>query len=236
MAVSATVHGFTLERFGPVTSTQDLLRARVAAGEDVSLVAARAREQTAGRGRRGTPWDSTAGGSYQSLGLPAACVSPLLPLALGIGVAEALTRAGAATLVKWPNDLVSASRKLGGILVEVVSGVPVVGIGVNVGNAVPPQAAALVGWDVDVVGDLVLEGVARGVDLLKAGATEVVPRFAAVDWLRDRSVMIVGATGAGTGLGVDDQGRLKLAGPTGEVMTFGSGHVESVDGVRWGTP
>jgi BirA family biotin operon repressor/biotin-[acetyl-CoA-carboxylase] ligase len=227
-------HGFKVEHLGMVASTQDVLRGRVTAGLDVTAVAVRAREQSAGRGRRGSSWTSLAGGSYQSVGLPTESVSELLALALGIGIADELTAAGAATVVKWPNDLVLGGRKLGGIIVEVVAGVPIAGIGVNVANDVPRGAASLRGWDVDGVGDLVLTGVERGLNLCKGGTAVVAERFATVDWLRGKSVVVAGTAAAGIGQGVDAKGRLRLVRPDGEVMVFTSGHVVSVDGVRWG--
>lgn len=155
-------------------------------------------------------------------------------MTLAVGVAEELTAAGAVTVVKWPNDLVLAGRKLGGIIVEVVSGVPIAGLGVNVGNDVPARAAALRGWDVDAVGDLVLAGVERGLELVDRGAAAVVERFAAVDWLRGKLVVVSGASNPGIGMGVDADGRLLLAGLEGGTFSVARGHVESVDGVRWG--
>ncbi len=230
------VNGFTVEGLGSVASTQDVLRARVAAGVDVTFTAVRAVEQTAGRGRRGSAWSSGVGGSYQSVGLPTSSVSPLLTVALGVGVAEELTAAGALTMVKWPNDLVLGGRKLGGIIVEVVSGVPIAGIGVNVLNDVPTWAASLRGWDVRVVGDLVLAGVERGLELMAGGPAHVSARFRDVDWLRGRSVLVAEASSAATGSGIDEDGRLLLSAPTGEVIALASAHVESVDGVPWGAP
>ena len=107
-----------------------------------------ARAQTAGRGRRGHTWDSTAGNLLLSIvvrpnvnpakysGLAAVC---------GLAVLKTLERQGLATEIdlKWPNDLVTRGRKLGGILVEAArdnEGKPfaVCGIGVNV-NYTPQE-------------------------------------------------------------------------------------------------
>src|SRR5690606_25722679 len=63
---------------------------------------------------------------------------PSLTLAAGAGIADGLDAAGIEGVgLKWPNDLVSGGRKLGGILVDVAgeSRGPlhvVVGVGVNV--------------------------------------------------------------------------------------------------------
>ena len=107
-----------------------------------------ARTQTAGRGRRGHKWDSTAGNLLLSIVLRPR-VDPAkysgLAAVSGLAVLEALEKQGLANEIglKWPNDLVARGRKLGGILVEAArdnEGNPfaVCGIGVNV-NYVPTE-------------------------------------------------------------------------------------------------
>jgi BirA family biotin operon repressor/biotin-[acetyl-CoA-carboxylase] ligase len=76
-----------------------------------------------------------------------------LSLVAGVAVARALEKVGAGeAALKWPNDILLRGRKLGGILVELVSGAPhaaVIGIGINrrLPAALPPDvrttAAAL---------------------------------------------------------------------------------------------
>ena len=108
-----------------------------------------AESQTAGRGRRGRTWVSPyASNIYLSLYWEfeqgAAQLSGL-SLAVAVSVATALNDVGIEGVgVKWPNDLLVADRKLGGILLE-MSGEPtgvcqiVVGIGLNV--RMPPEAS-----------------------------------------------------------------------------------------------
>lgn len=101
-----------------------------------------AEHQTAGRGRRGRQWVSPfAGNIYLSLrfssngGLGA---FEGVSLATGVVVARALKELGVENVsLKWPNDILIAGKKLGGILIEVVgdpSGVChlVVGLGLNI--------------------------------------------------------------------------------------------------------
>ncbi|MCA8967716.1 MAG: biotin--[acetyl-CoA-carboxylase] ligase [Planctomycetes bacterium] len=70
-----------------------------------------------------------------------------LSLAVGVAVAETLRAQGASRVgLKWPNDLVAAGAKLGGVLVEIARGadggtVAVVGVGVN--GSLGPRAAAI---------------------------------------------------------------------------------------------
>lgn len=117
-----------------------------------------ARAQTAGRGRRGHKWDSTAGNLLLSVVLRPR-VDPAkysgLAAVSGIAVLKALEKQGVASEIalKWPNDLISRGRKLGGILVETArdnEGKPfaVCGIGVNVNytpQEVPDGGLAAIG-------------------------------------------------------------------------------------------
>ena len=115
-----------------------------------------AEHQRAGRGRRGRSWRSPlAANLYASFGWryergPAALSG--LSLALGVAAVEALARCGVAGVgLKWPNDLVVAGRKLGGILVELGGeiGGPcdvVAGIGLNVAMPRRDEAAIDQPW------------------------------------------------------------------------------------------
>lgn len=128
------------------STNDDLLEAGKQGAPHGTGLAARA--QTAGRGRRGHKWDSTAGNLLLSIVLRP-CVNPAkysgLAAVSGLAVLAALEKQGLANEIrlKWPNDLVARGRKLGGILVEAArdnEGKPfaVCGIGVNV-NYVPSE-------------------------------------------------------------------------------------------------
>jgi len=98
-------------------------------------------EQTEGRGRLGRRWESAPGrGVYVSmLCAPGADSLPLLPLAVGVGIVEALAGFGCQARLKWPNDVQVDGRKLGGILIESVRGrdggvAAILGFGVNHGH------------------------------------------------------------------------------------------------------
>lgn len=102
-----------------------------------ALVAAEA--QSAGRGQRGRRWDSAPGDLTFSLACRIARpVRELgaLPLVAGVASAKALRALGVTGVtLKWPNDLVVAGAKLGGILVETRAEASatraVFGIGIN---------------------------------------------------------------------------------------------------------
>ena len=124
------------------STNDDLLEAGKQGAPHGTGLAARA--QTAGRGRRGHKWDSTAGNLLLSIVLRP-CVNPAkcsgLAAVSGLAVLEALEKQGLANEIglKWPNDLVGRQadgsfKKLAGILCESRSGersFAVCGIGIN---------------------------------------------------------------------------------------------------------
>lgn len=135
-----------------VDSTSERAFAALAAGSarhgDVHI----AREQTAGRGRRGASWASARDeGVYLSVVLrPARPVHPAaLTIGAGLAALEAARDLGAsAARLKWPNDVLVGAAKLAGILVETRGLDPaaphyVVGVGLNVlQREFPPELLA----------------------------------------------------------------------------------------------
>lgn len=137
-----------IEVLGEVGSTNEELMKRARAGAPHGT-ALRARRQAAGRGRRSHAWSSPEGGLYLSLLVKpnlADRVLPGIPVVCGIGVVGALETFGCEGIkLKWPNDVICARGKLGGILVELgrQSGevLVVCGIGINV-KAISAQQAS----------------------------------------------------------------------------------------------
>jgi len=113
------------------------------------LTALVANWQTAGKGRAGRTWETPEGSSVTvSYVVRPRNVSPerfgWVPLIAGLAVAQALEREGFPSCLKWPNDVLiddplarrlsgwGPSRKVAGVLCEVVGEAIVVGIGLNV--------------------------------------------------------------------------------------------------------
>ena len=135
-----------------LASTMDLAAALAERGAPEGTLAL-AEEQTAGRGRLGRTWHSERGaGLYLSVVLRpglAATLAPVLTLAAGLGVADAVTAVtGLAADLRWPNDVLLGGRKCCGILPEMASDgsrirYVVLGIGLNVnGLAFPADLGA----------------------------------------------------------------------------------------------
>lgn len=126
---------------GRTTSTQDVVKAWAAEGApEGALVVAEVQEK--GRGRRGRPWQSAPGESltFSLLLCPRIPLErfPILSFAAGVALREACGVGG----LKWPNDLLAPDgRKLAGILLEAGRGYVVLGVGLNVREALPGAAA-----------------------------------------------------------------------------------------------
>lgn len=118
-------------RLQSVSSTQDVARTLPIG----SIVIAD--HQTSGRGRLDRRWEAPPGTAL--LVSFVLRPNPVLSLAAGVAAAQAC---GAGVRLKWPNDLLLAGAKLGGILVEVTSTTAICGIGINLTWA-PPGAAKL---------------------------------------------------------------------------------------------
>ena len=122
------------------TNADALARAREGERNPIWIVA---REQTAGRGRRGREWQSPPGNLYASLLLTGACaperaaqLSFVAALAVHDALSEAAPSLAGALKLKWPNDVLLAEAKIAGILVEgetLADGcfAAAIGIGVN---------------------------------------------------------------------------------------------------------
>lgn len=187
--------------------------------------------QTAGRGTRGRTWWSPEDAALAMsivvaprarLPRPAA-----ITLVAALATNDAASELGAATSIRWPNDLVDASgAKLCGILAEVASLEPprfVVGIGLNCATsryAPPPdlrtphsdlvRAGAKPTPRVEIALTICAALDRRLDEFLRAGLAPVVRDFNARSWLRGRRVEL--AHGArivcGTFDSIDDEFRI----------------------------
>ena len=225
--------GWRLEVLERTGSTNAVVAERALAGEPAGLVVV-AEAQTAGRGRLDRSWMSPprAGLTLSVLlrpDLPAARWT-WLPLLTGLAVADALREhAGVEAVLKWPNDVLVAGRKVCGVLAEVpVPGAVVVGIGLNVttrADELPHDGAsslALLGAETTDRGTL-LRAVLRS---LTATLADVEASRAA--WsqrcstlgTRVRVELPGGMSVEGTAERVDDDGRLVVDG-----IAYGVGDV-----------
>ena len=123
-----------------ISSTQELAKSLASQGAvEGTLVITET--QTEGKGRIGRTWTSLPGGIYLSIILRPdikPIEAPRLPLVAGVAVAQAIERVtGIQPRLKWPNDIIIAAKKVGGILTEMSAEIDrldyvIIGIGINV--------------------------------------------------------------------------------------------------------
>ena len=208
-----------------------------------------AREQTAGRGRRGRAWVGYVGHALtfsvgRALG-PGEAPSPALTLAAGVGLARGLSVCGFGGFgLKWPNDLVTdQGAKLAGILVEArgegagrMPGALVVGVGLNRSGA----SELRLGRAVADLGDLTGPRSVSLPELLRAllthlvgaweqftasGLVAFVDEFAGLDRLRGRAIEVLDSGERGVALGIDSADGALLMARDGETFRLYSGDV-----------
>ena len=220
----------------------DVLHARALEGAPAGT-AVLAAEQTGGRGSRGNLWISPPGGLWLSVLLRPERSSglDLLSLRAGLAVSEALSsmEPGTPVRIRWPNDLMLDDRKVGGILCEArwqgdALGWVVVGLGLNVTNAVPEGLREVAGnlaerfpgrSAAELAEPLadVIRRIETGTSTLTAAEVE---RFCALDWLRGRPVK---APAAGVADGIAADGALLLRLGDGRRVALRAGPVELAD-------
>lgn len=230
-----------VEAWEAITSTND--RAAELARDDAphgTVVVAD--EQTAGRGRRGAAWDSPArSGLWMSVVLRSDSFGGPLPLVVGVSCMDGIRECApdVAVAIKWPNDLLSEGRKLGGILCEAVAGAVVAGIGINVSTPHGGFAARVqdVATSLEASGSGPLSRSVLGGAIVRALTRRLAvadpyggcrPDLATADALRDRWIETEQA-GAGWGRGIDEGGALRLEREDGSRVRVVSGSVRLAD-------
>jgi BirA family biotin operon repressor/biotin-[acetyl-CoA-carboxylase] ligase len=255
-AVEAGIHGTLfaglVQHFPSVDSTST--RAVEAAQAGAASGVWTADEQTAGRGRGGHAWHSTAGdGLYVSVLIRphlALHRALLLSLATGLAVQSAISETtGLTPDIRWPNDVLLNDRKCCGILVEtgVIAGTEspamlrhaVIGIGINVNHTdFPPELTSLATslrretgqpWPREPLLAALLRSLDGEIRFLEASGTGLLERFASSSsWVRGKRVRVSedgGYTGVTSGLKSD--GFLTVEGDDGLRHTVLSGGVRA---------
>jgi len=224
---------FDVDALDECDSTSSELMRRADRGAPAGTVIVSDR-QSAGRGRRGRAWLSSPESSltFSLLWRFSGNASRLsgLSLAVGLGLAQALEKLGAAGVrLKWPNDVLlesgGAFAKLAGILIELSSDrrgtQAIIGLGLNLDapeGDLPQPAAGLKQAGVQVGRHEVLAAILASLaDALDAFAVE---GFAGKksEWQRyhawqDQLVQLLGDNAeplSGRCLGVDEDGSLLL--------------------------
>lgn len=216
----------------------------------------KANTQTVGRGRLGKSWASPPGtGLYFSLILRPRlelAALPQLTLAAGLGAAEAIEAVtGLRVLLKWPNDLLLKSKKVGGILCETGplqqadQPVVIVGVGLNVSTPIAafPEAlrtratSLLVATSRVFPQEELLTALLIGIEvqaqrLERQGLAAVLNDWRQRDATLGQELTWVNNSGTlvhGMSLGVDEEGLLRIRDTDGQVHGVLSGDIRLVN-------
>ena len=224
----------------------------------------RAGEQSAGRGQYDRAFSSPPGGLYFSLilfpDIPPQ-ETAMVTLAAGLGCRDALTaRCGLAPLIKWPNDLYWADKKIAGILAECClspdgpdggqgGAAVIVGVGINVNSRAadfPEDLRGILGTvreatgivhDLDALLEACASGIEERVDQLIRDRTRFLAEWREADYLAGRPVrhfVKETAIAAGVGQGLDEQGRYLLRRADGSITPVLGGQLRPAPGCDFG--
>ena len=242
--------GFGLAFFDEIDSTNNEAERQLAAGRPAPF-AVLARRQTHGRGRFGRTWHSEANGNlYLSFAFrprlePARMQT--FTLWMGVNICELVANfCQLAPGLKWPNDLVFAGRKAGGMLTEARVDADqirdlVFGLGLNVNaphDAWPRPLAATAtslaeqtGAPLDLnrfAAALIGRGLLAYTGFVEGDhAKTFADLWGRYDVLRGQSVTLLQGEKKipGTANGIDDEGSLLLRTDAGKILRFRAGEV-----------
>lgn len=152
LTISNMIHtkwaGKTVHFVKEINSTNDWAKELARSGSAAHGALAVAEFQTAGKGRLGRRWESTAGDSVMMTLILRPEFAPqyasMLTLVTGLSVAQAVHAPEVDVSIKWPNDVVVSRKKMCGILTEMgLDGGKirevVIGIGINVNQKYIPE-------------------------------------------------------------------------------------------------
>jgi BirA family transcriptional regulator, biotin operon repressor / biotin---[acetyl-CoA-carboxylase] ligase len=250
---AALAAGYRLAVHQTLTSTNAEALA-LARGGDRGPLWIVAREQTAGRGRRGNEWVSWSGNLYATLVLvdPAPTErAPELSFVTALALYDAiLNRAPglrSRLALKWPNDLLCDGAKLAGILIEgeraATAPVVAVAIGIGVNCRHHPAQASYPAIDLEAAGtDVSPESLFEALSaamVRRLGQWHCGAGFDGIraDWIAhaagiaaDMRVRLSSSEIVGRGEGLDERGRLLLRLADGSLEPIAAGDVFPVAG------
>jgi BirA family biotin operon repressor/biotin-[acetyl-CoA-carboxylase] ligase len=202
-----------------------------------------ARNQTMGRGRRGSEWVSLPGNLFLTfiVSVPDSRDTGQLAFVSALGAAAALAHCVSDKtdiLLKWPNDIYADRRKLGGILIErsvadIDSDLVAVGIGINVEKAPADDTLCLRDIDCDIFLENLIPLVTKNFDYWYE-----VWKFDGFGPIRKEWLALARGLGdnitvrfpdgrsiSGTFHGIDENGALELWRPGGSCEIIATGEV-----------
>jgi BirA family biotin operon repressor/biotin-[acetyl-CoA-carboxylase] ligase len=184
-----------------------------------------AEAQSRGIGRYGKDWSSAPGGLYLTAILEYQSPPSILPLLVGVAVAETIREfENVRAELKWPNDVMVEGKKIAGVLVDTIwqeeyPELILVGIGVNINNRLPLSLGSATsvstecGREIDIDSFLfnLLERLEYLLGLLKIDPENIVSRWRRLSETLGKDLIIRSDTGkiiSGIAVDVDRDGAL----------------------------
>jgi len=128
--------GNKITRFPSLTSTNDYAKSVLNTLQEGTVIIAD--KQIAGKGRCQRNWYSPDGGLWFSIILKPKNPS-IVSLLIGVALCDVLKTFAIEPRIKWPNDILINSKKVAGVLTEIVQDTVIVGIGLNVNVSTFPD-------------------------------------------------------------------------------------------------
>jgi BirA family biotin operon repressor/biotin-[acetyl-CoA-carboxylase] ligase len=161
---------------------------------------------------------------------------PILPLIAANAIRKSLLYTPANNvMIKWPNDIVADTKKYAGILIEVLSGIIILGVGINIYNTNAPNSAYL--YEAPIDSERILKHISLAAETIISDFQDFIDKgfdftpfksdyekhlslineeVAVLDPIKRESLA------SGRLLGVDLEGRLLLEGDDGHIHRFQS--------------
>lgn len=213
-------------------STNDYLKKRRLSGKISDGDLLWAKTQTAGRGQRENQWvsdpkESLTFSIYRTLGSVALQSPFLLSAVVSLGVLQALEQLQIPDLaLKWPNDILSCNRKIGGVLIENFYSkskldASIIGVGLNVNqdsfHALPHASSLKIAsgkrFDLKTVFKLLTKGLEQALYKMLAKDSEwILEKYSERLWKRGQvwDFLTAATPFKATLLGVSPSGKLTL--------------------------
>ncbi len=240
----------TIVKLNAINSTNSYLKEWSKKDDGVKSIVVVANKQTHGRGQRESKWVSDAGKNltfsmlYRLKNLPTS-KQFYLSCAVSLALYEALFPIiGKYLTIKWPNDIMADSKKLGGILIEnlVKEGKiakSVIGIGLNINQISFPnnlnlatslKALTKKDFDLDTLLNTILKSLEKYLNILDKGFTnDLFTGYQKILFGRDKQLKfstIKNATFTAVITGVNIKGQLLVTLPNGTVKAYNNKEIE----------
>lgn len=225
-----------LKKLGTVDSTNNWIRKNIdnLSGYDAVL----ARKQTAGKGRGDKKWFSPEGGLWLSILIDENDMNKgILSIICSVAIVNTLLDFNIEPSIKWPNDILINSRKIGGILIEKVNKKFITGIGLNLNiphSKFPHNLQKRVSSLKEIINDRIsIKKTARNIiKQIKKGAEEQEKFYATYllfnqDLGKNVEIIINDRKIKGRVAGINNDGSIKIA-TSGKIKTYYSGSIKYI--------